>query len=63
MIRIPVSANPQQTNQVTISVRDTTTTDSYPKCKLKYIYQEKDKMHKRLSTTIKELHSKAGLVT
>ena len=40
-IRIPVTANRQQTNQVTFPVRDTTR-DSYPKCKLKHIYQEKD---------------------
>ena len=41
-IRIPVTANPQQTNQVTFSVRDTTTRDCYPKCKLKYNYEEND---------------------
>ena len=66
-IHIPVTANRQQTNQVTFPVRDTTR-DSYPKCKLKHLsrkgfYLHKRFLHTRLPTTINELHSKAGLVT
>ena len=63
-MRIPVTANRQQTDQVTFSVENTTTRDSYTKCKLKYIYKEKDFTSIRtLPTTINKLHSKAGLVT